>query len=53
MMRAPIARSGPMIRAIGRLRSDASPSRIETNGCAASTPASRRMLVPELPQSKR
>ena len=43
-------RSGPATRPIGRRDSDASPIS-RSNGCAASTPASRRIVVPELPQS--
>ncbi len=39
------------MRAMGRRRSDASPVSSETKGCAASTPASMRMVEPELPQS--
>ncbi len=38
-------------RRTGRRRSEASPVRTESPGTPASTPASRRRLVPELPQS--
>ncbi len=48
---APIARSGSTTRSIGRLRNEASPSRVASHSLPASTPASRRMVVPELPQS--
>ncbi len=50
-IRAPICASGPVTRRIGRLDSDASPTSVESNGCPASRPASRRMPVPALPQS--
>ncbi len=48
---APISVSGSMTRAIGRRESEASPMSRLRNGWPASTPASRRMVVPELPQS--
>ncbi len=48
---APMARSGSTTRAIGRRRSDASPSSVASQSLPASTPARRRMVVPELPQS--
>ena len=51
-MRAPRERSGPTTRIIGRFDSDASPMSVDANGCAESRPASRRMVVPELPQSR-
>jgi hypothetical protein len=40
-----------MIRATGRLRNEASPSRTEKNGRLASTPEHNLRLVPELRQS--
>ena len=49
--RAPICVSGSRIRFIGRLLSERSPYRRLSNGSAASTPAIRRMPVPEFPQS--
>ena len=49
---APIARRGSMIRATGRRRNDSSPSRVARNGIPASSPAKRRRLVPEFPQSR-
>ena len=49
---APIRLSGSAIRPIGRLRSDSSPSKIAFIGCAAQTPASNRIDVPELPRYK-
>jgi hypothetical protein len=36
---------------MGRRDSDASPIIVDANGCAASSPASIRMVLPELPQS--
>jgi len=50
-MFAPICPSGTVIRAIGREDSEASPKSSDVNGWPASKPASRRMPVPELPQS--
>src|SRR5579884_2594727 len=49
--RAPMARSGSTTRSMGRRESEASPTRVTSKGAAASRPASRRMVVPELPQS--
>ena len=49
---APIERSGSMIRATGRRRNEASPSRTAVIGRPARIPANRRRLVPELPQSR-
>ena len=43
--------SGSITRRIGRLDSDASPPMTVLNGCAASSPASRRIDVPELAAS--
>ena len=40
-----------MIRRIGRRDSERSPVSVVTNGCAATTPASMRIVLPELPQS--
>ncbi len=48
---APILRSGSTMRFMGRPESEASPMRRLLKGCPARTPASRRMAVPELPQS--
>ena len=48
---APIWVSGPMIRRIGRRDSEASPIKVDKNGWAATTPASIRIVLPELPQS--
>ncbi len=49
--RAPISRKGATTRSIGRLDSEASPMSSDGKSWAASTPASRRIVVPELPQS--
>ena len=49
--RAPIARSGSATRSIGRVDKLGSPMSTERNGAAASVPASRRIDVPEFPQS--
>ena len=48
---APISRSGVTTRSIGRVDRDSSPLSSEAKGCAESSPASNRMVVPELPQS--
>ena len=48
---APIARNGSTTRPIGRRRSEASPSRITVSARPARSPATRRVVVPELPQS--
>ncbi len=40
-----------MTRRIGRRESEASPTSRAVKGAAASTPASSRIVVPELPQS--
>ena len=40
-----------MTRRIGRRDSDASPTSVAENGWPASTPASSRIVVPELPAS--
>ena len=50
-MRAPIRSSGSTMRCIGRRRSEASPVMVVSNGRAARMPASRRIVVPELPAS--
>jgi hypothetical protein len=50
-MRAPIRTSGSITRRMGRRDSDASPIISLRNGWAASTPASIRIVVPELPAS--
>ena len=47
---APIARSGSATRSIGRAARLSSPARRASNGAAASTPVSRRIVVPEFPQ---
>ena len=49
--RAPIRSSGAITRRIGRRLSEASPVSVVANGCAASTPISSRVVVPELPAS--
>ena len=49
-MAAPMAASGSAMRRIGRAESDASPRSSLAKPCPASTPASRRMAVPELPR---
>ncbi len=51
-IRAPIARSGSVTRPIGRRRSEASPSSTADSGRPARSPATRRAVVPELPQSR-
>ena len=48
-MRAPISRSGPATRSMGRLESDSSPVSSVSNAWPASRPVSSRMEVPELP----
>ena len=48
---APIRRSGSATRRIGRRVSEASPASSVSNGRPASSPISRRIVVPELPQS--
>src|SRR5579884_289524 len=49
--RAPMVRSGSTTRSMGRRESEASPTSVTGKGAAASRPANRRMVVPELPQS--
>ncbi len=51
-MRAPIAPSGSATRRIGRGESEASPVRTLAKSWPASRPASSRIVVPELPQSR-
>ena len=51
-IRAPIARSGSMIRATGRRRSESSPSSVAPTPAPARSPTIRRSVVPELPQSR-
>ena len=46
-MRAPRRVSGSMMRRIGRRESDGSPPTTVRNGCAATTPDNRRIVVPE------
>ena len=48
---APIARSGPAIRSIGRREREASPTSTAVAGRPASAPERSRIVVPELPQS--
>ncbi len=49
--RAPIRAIGSRMRFIGRLRSEASPSKLATIGQPATAPITRRQPVPELPKS--
>jgi len=51
MARAPISSSGSRIRRIGRLRSEASPSKVAVIGQPATAPITSRQPVPELPKS--
>src|SRR5436190_2109990 len=51
LMRAPISRSGVTTRSIGRLLNDVSPATTVRHGNGAQNPASRRIVVPELPAS--
>ncbi len=46
---APICRSGPATRSIGRRISEASPISVEAKDCPASRPIDRRIAVPALP----
>ena len=48
---APIARNGSITRAMGRSTNDSSPVRTDRKGRPESRPVSKRMLVPEFPQS--
>ena len=50
--RAPIRVSGAMMRRMGRRRSESSPVIVAANRCAARTPESSRVVVPELPASR-
>ena len=50
--RAPICSSGPLMRCIGRFVSEASPTNVYVPGCDATSPASIRIVDPELPQSR-
>jgi hypothetical protein len=50
-MRAPIRVRGSMILCIGRVLREASPVSVVVKACAATTPASRRIVVPLLRQS--
>ncbi len=50
-MRAPIWRKGVATRPIGRRVSDGSPSSLVSKGRPARRPHTRRIVVPELPQS--
>ena len=49
--RAPINSSGSRMRRIGRVRSEASPSKVAVIGQPATAPITRRQPVPELPKS--
>jgi hypothetical protein len=49
---APISVKGSITRRIGRFESDWSPLKTESKFCPAKTPASSRIVVPLLPQSK-
>ncbi len=49
--RAPIFSSGSSTRRIGRLRNDASPSKVAVTGQPATAPIASRQPVPELPKS--
>jgi len=49
--RAPIRRRGSVTRSIGRRETDSSPRKTVRHGKAAHRPASRRIVVPELPTS--
>ena len=49
---APICRSGPATRSIGRVLRLRSPVSLDVNGAVARIPASSRIEVPELPQSR-
>ena len=48
---APICMRGSMIRFMGRLFSDSSPERTDSNVCPARIPESRRVVVPLFPVS--
>ncbi len=50
-IRAPICSSGAMTLAMGLADSDSSPVRTQLNDCPQSSPAIRRIAVPELPRS--
>ncbi len=50
-MRAPMRARGSITWRIGRRQSDASPVMVVVNGWAATTPVSRRMVVPEFAAS--
>ena len=50
-IRAPIRSSGTMTRFMGRRDNDSSPAIVDANGWAARTPASIRIVLPELPAS--
>ena len=51
VMLAPIAASGVVMRAIGRLLNEASPTKVAVIFCPATTPISNLTPVPELPRS--
>ncbi len=51
-MRAPIRSSGSSTRRMGRLRSEASPSKVAAIGQPATAPSISRQPVPELPKSR-
>jgi hypothetical protein len=50
-MLAPIICRGSMIRCIGRERRESSPVKVEVKSCPAKIPATKRIVVPLLPQS--
>ena len=51
-IRAPICVSGSIMRRIGRLLKEASPSIVDLKSCPASIPAIMRIVDPELPASR-
>ena len=51
VIRAPMAPSGLRIRSMGRTVREASPVRVNVPECGAISPASMRIVEPELPQS--
>src|SRR5262245_25511049 len=51
-MSAPIWINGSITRRMGRCERDSSPTSLEEKGWPDKTPQSRRIVVPELPQSK-
>ena len=51
-MSAPIWRKGSIILFIGLFWMEASPVNVEVNGCPLKIPEIKRVVVPELPQSR-